>query len=161
MKDLDKELIEACRNCFVESAKLLIKAGADVNYVNEYGENALIHANAEISELLIDAGADVNAVVNIIYSEGNCCYDEDAEENITALIVAVKKKNTKKAKLLIDNGADVNVVGEYSVNNYNDRYDGKISKLLIDKISDVAVIEDLMCACNNGHYQIASTLLQN
>ena len=49
----------------IESVKLLIKNGADVNYRNNRGQTALMHStNPEITKLLLDNNADINIVDN-------------------------------------------------------------------------------------------------
>ncbi len=60
-------LMHACEGENPEAALALIQAGADVNKMSDYGENALHHAlvchmkdNLEVVEALIKAGVDVN-----------------------------------------------------------------------------------------------------
>lgn len=95
MKDLNKELIEACREGNIEEVKLLIEAGADVNAVDDFRFSpslmwASYYGHTGIAKLLIDAGADINAV------------NKDCH---TALTWAVRDKDIEMIKLLIDAGA--------------------------------------------------------
>ncbi|HUG90340.1 MAG TPA: ankyrin repeat domain-containing protein [Planctomycetaceae bacterium] len=57
-------LVFAAREGDIESAKVLIEAGADVNQVTEYGWSPLLTAtnnrNYELGAMLIERGADVN-----------------------------------------------------------------------------------------------------
>ena len=97
MKGLNEQLIDSCKEGNIEEVESLIKKGAEVNAVDDYGFTALMHAsrhgNTKIAKLLINKGADVNV---------------DDIGGWTALMHASYEGNTKIAKLLIDNGADVN-----------------------------------------------------
>ena len=81
-----------------EIAKLLIAKGADVNAVNKYGDNSLMHASnnchSNIAKLLINNGADVNAV---------------SQEGHTALMFA----NAEISKLLIDAAVAGAMISKY------------------------------------------------
>ncbi len=71
-----------------------LKAGADINYTDRYGNTALMAAtDTEMVRLLIEHGADVNHANN----DGN-----------TALISAAQTGDTEIVRILIDAGADVN-----------------------------------------------------
>lgn len=91
--------------CHVNSNKLLkifINFGADLNYINKYGEN-LLHAACEydcnnILLTLIKSGIDVNA--KNIYG-------------ITAIRL-LKYNNHKGYKILLENGAYPNYVYDYT-----------------------------------------------
>ena len=84
----------------MKCVSLLIKAGADVNYENYYGNTALQYAaeNGLVGcmRLLIDAGADVNAARN------------KEDYNHAPLARAAKFGKTRCVDLLIQRGADVN-----------------------------------------------------
>ena len=92
----------------VEITKLLIKAGADVNYVGLQGNNKIpvlcgaIHkGDAAIIKLLLGNGADPNC--RRIFDDGDFS---------SALIDSIAVwSNAEIAKLLIEAGADVNYVG--------------------------------------------------
>jgi len=87
----------AVHNGDLDLTKALIKAGADVNAVNDYGATPLgeaaVLADPEIVRALIKAGADVN--------HGN-------EWGQTALMSVARTDRVKAAEYLIDAGADVN-----------------------------------------------------
>ena len=91
-----------------EITKLLIKAGADVNYVGLQGNNKIpvlcgaIHkGDAAIIKLLLGNGADPNC--RRIFDDGDFS---------SALIDSIAVwSNAEIAKLLIEAGADVNYVG--------------------------------------------------
>ena len=88
-------LILAVKSGNAELVKLLIKSGADVNYVNVGSVSALKEAasndNDVIVSLLIDAKADVNFV---------------DENEVPILFWAVSKKSKKVIPLLIKAGAN-------------------------------------------------------
>lgn len=80
----------------VDIAKLLLDHGAEVNYVNPRGDNALIVAvrknNTELAEALLVAGADAS----YISADGN-----------SALKVAAGQNNAQMTSLLMKYGAKV------------------------------------------------------
>ena len=146
---LDSILIYACksRNLYVdepkrmEIMKMLIKAGANVNYVNNYGESVLtiLIANAksktpiivELVEFLIQNGANVNqqtkdgytpllrsciesdiTVVNILIKAGANLNNEN-DIGLTPLIYAVTWKKNDIVDILLKSGADINYRNKY------------------------------------------------
>ena len=80
----------------------LLKAGARVNDVNQYGASAMQMAaatgNARILKLLLDAGANV---------------DSPNPEGQTALMAVARTGNLEAAKLLIEHGATVEAREEW------------------------------------------------
>ena len=84
-----------------EIVKILLKKGADVNSVNNYGDTPLhlaafrINPNPNIVKLLLDAGANYDAIENRL--------------DRTALHFAASHGNTDTVKLLLDAGADPNI----------------------------------------------------
>ncbi len=115
----------------VETAKLLVKAGADAKLANRYGLTpiALAAANgsAAMLRVLLDAGADPNAVdqagettlmaaarsgnldaVRVLLERNAGLDTRDAQYQQTALMVAVRENHPQVVKLLLELGADVN-----------------------------------------------------
>jgi ankyrin len=115
----------------VETAKLLVKAGADVKLANRYGLTpvALAAANgsAAMLKVLLDAGADPNAVdpagetplmaasrvgnldaVRVVLDRAVNVDATDAQFQETALMVAVRENHPQVVKLLLELGANVN-----------------------------------------------------
>ena len=86
----------------VDVAKLLIKAGADINVKDSFGGTAFMYAvdggHADIVKLLIEAGADINAKLPFPYGG----------RGYTALMRAAALGDTELVKVLIEAGADVN-----------------------------------------------------
>ena len=81
----------------LETVRLLIKLGLDVNHENSDGETPLFQAalgkDPEIVNLLVETGADVNAA---------------NYEGVTALMMAAAWGDRKVVEALIDAGANVN-----------------------------------------------------
>ena len=120
-------MLAATKNA-TDVAKLLIKAGADVNAKDEDDRSALIYAaddNAiELAQLLIKSGADMNAKDR---------YDR------TALMKAAVKNELDFARLLIKSGADVNARDEDDETALMKaaRFSEDMTKLLIAEKADV------------------------
>ncbi|MCL2335621.1 MAG: ankyrin repeat domain-containing protein, partial [Endomicrobia bacterium] len=117
----------------IETVKLLIANGADVNSRNNAGETPLMNASPEAAEVLIKAGADINAKNNagltvlmyaaihgdyrieltkrILEQGKNADINATAKGGVSALHVAAisntDEKKIETVKLLIANGADV------------------------------------------------------
>jgi len=94
----DNDFLELCKTGTLQQVENAIKAGANVNAIDEEGKPALISAALnnipEAITALMKAGADVN---------------KKNEEGITALMhVAPRTNNPEVITILIQNGADVN-----------------------------------------------------
>jgi ankyrin repeat protein len=116
----------------IDSVRLLINAGANVNYIDIYDRHLLFYAcriniNIEIIQLFINAGANVNAhtitrysilhfasfngfsdIVELLINEGADVNAQTIDNNDTPLsrACAMNKKNT--IELLILHGANTN-----------------------------------------------------
>lgn len=98
----------------LETMKMLLKAGADVNIRNDYDATALLWAarDGEKAQLLIEHGADVNA---------------QSKQGRTPLMVAsMRRGGASIVALMLAKGADVNKQG-------GRRGDTEIMRLLIAK----------------------------
>lgn len=131
-------LIHAAYNNNIETVKILIKAGADINFVTpDKGITALCAAcmksNFDMIDTLIKAGADVNAgfiqdeypilnmvcyapklsdaekLVKLLIENGIIRINVGTENNRVPLISAVSRGNYQICKMLIEAGADVNI----------------------------------------------------
>jgi len=114
----------------LETADLLIRAGAKVNLANDYGVTPLSLActnrNAAMVERLLNAGADPNAAlstgetpvmvcartgnvetVKLLLSHGADPNAKETQQGQTALMRAVAEKHPEVVRELIDRGADV------------------------------------------------------
>ena len=115
----------------LETAELLIRAGAKINAANDYGATPLwlacANGDAAMTDLLLKAGADPSThllsgetalmiaaeggstdVVKLLLARGA---QVNVKENVagqTALMWAVAEKHVEAAKVLIEHGADVN-----------------------------------------------------
>ena len=113
-------LMWAAFNGFGEKVKLLLGAGADVEFRDNQGRTALLLAyrgNRNAVEVLIEAGADPNA---------------KDETGSTALMAAALGVDSGKIQFLIDAGADVNAMDE----------EGTTALMLVDSLghTDVASV---------------------
>ena len=127
----------------IDLVRLLLKAGADVNCVDEYKKTPLIWAasenNVEMIRILLEAGADVNAssehmTVLGASAEGNSAWTVNADKkNVDGLLLLlehgaeVRPKNAEsplipavdigsfeKTRVLLEHGADINATAYYS-----------------------------------------------
>src|SRR5947207_9068830 len=115
----------------LETARLLIRAGADAKFADRYGVTPLYLAcsngNAAMIKLLLDAGADPNSVdatgqtalmtassvgdlnsVKVLLDRGAAVDTRDRTFQQTALMFAVRDNHPDVVRLLVERGADVN-----------------------------------------------------
>ncbi len=89
-------LLFAARVGDLDSAKLLVGAGANVNDADAWGVSATVLAAhsgfRELAAFLLDKGADPNA----------------AQAGFTALHEAIMRRDEEMVRMLVDHGADVN-----------------------------------------------------
>jgi len=116
----------------IETAQLLIRAGADVKFADRYGVIPLFLActngNAAMIKLLLDSGADANSVdptgetalmvatrvgdlnsVKVLLDGGAKVDTTDPTYKQTALMIAVREDHADVVRLLVERGANVNV----------------------------------------------------
>ena len=126
------ELMAAVSGENIESVKLSLERGADINLQDRDGCTALLMAarinNIEMVELLLERGADINlqdkygdtaffeALLNKNIEMVELLLKRDADINfknnygVTALLVAARiNKNIEMVELLLERGADVNL----------------------------------------------------
>ena len=100
-QELTNSLLKAVQESDVDTVKMLIKQGADVNACNEEGKTLLMLAvednRKDIVELLLTARADPNRA-----------FDGEEAEGITALMLAAKKQALYVVPLLLAHGAFIN-----------------------------------------------------
>ena len=115
----------------LDTAELLIRAGANVNAANDYEVTPLLlactNANAAMVELLLAAGADATAAletgatalmtcartgsvdaVKALLAQGAEVDAQEASENQTALMWATAQRHPAVVRVLIEHGADLN-----------------------------------------------------
>ena len=115
----------------LETATLLVRAGADVKAANRYGVtplySAALRGNAAMLTLLLDAGADANAALvegetalmtaarvgkvnamRVLLARGAKVNAKERWKQQTALMWAAHEGNADAAKLLIEAGATLN-----------------------------------------------------
>ncbi len=115
----------------LETAELLIRAGANVNAANDYGATPLwlasSNGNAAMVKMLLQAGANPNAplrlgetplmaaagiignveIVELLLAAGADVDAKEAQGGQSALMWAVAKKHPEVVEVLIGHGADV------------------------------------------------------
>ena len=128
----------------------LIKDGAKVNSLDEYGVSPLVYAVAlihpELVEFLIDKGADVNlpnkdGSTPIFFAKNSEIFEllvdagadvnHQAHDGGTALIGAIIMDEIWQAEALVKHGADVNVLkpnGRSPLNILNERKNTRIGR---------------------------------
>ena len=96
-------LVQALKYHYTDYAKLLIKAGADVNYVDKFSQPALYYAleDFDLTKLLIEHGADVNI---------------KSEQDVSMLFFAAQDKNIPVMKLLLKSGAEIDTITQQELN---------------------------------------------
>ena len=115
----------------LETAELLIRAGARADVANDFGVGPLslasTNGNAAMIELLVEAGADPNAVslsgetplmtaartgkvdaVDVLLAHGADVNAKEPSQEQTALMWALSERHLEVAQTLIERGADVN-----------------------------------------------------
>ena len=130
----------------VETVRLLVEAGADVNAAEGFGGNTPLHeavenGNAEIVQILVDAGADIEAegfmgrtplglaaeegateILQILLGQGADNGTPEGEDKQSpaigseALFTAIKKGDVETVRLLVEAGADVNAAEGFGGN---------------------------------------------
>ena len=150
-------LLQALKNKRIETARLLVDRGADINYTdNIYGIPPIVYAvlyqDERLVKQMIERGADTNIRTK---KYGN-----------TALIEAARAGQTEIARLLIKNGAEVNLKSDEGftaliVTAYHGHLD--MARLLIEHGADPDIVTPggtiaLINAEARGHKELAKYL---
>jgi len=113
-------LLHSAQTNDIESAKLLIKAGADINYENERSQNALFFAGSyEMAKLLLENKIKANSkeifrahILNFpvlkALDEAKIFFESDKNILGNALVRAGTDGDVWAARYLLSKGADVN-----------------------------------------------------
>ncbi|MCY3897528.1 MAG: ankyrin repeat domain-containing protein [Caldilineaceae bacterium] len=139
-------LFTAIKKGDVETVRLLVEAGADVNAAEGFGGNTPLHeaveeGNAEIVQILVDAGADIEAegfmgqtplglaaeegaseIMQILLGQGADSGTPEGEDKQSptigseALFTAIEKGDVETVRLLVEAGADVNAAEGFGGN---------------------------------------------
>ncbi|MDE0200553.1 MAG: ankyrin repeat domain-containing protein [Caldilineaceae bacterium] len=130
----------------VETVRLLVEAGADVNAAEGFGGNTPLHeaveeGNAEIVQILVDAGADIEAegfmdqtplslaaeegaseIMQILLGQGADNGTQEGEDKQApaigseALFTAIEKGDVEMVRILVEAGADINAADGFGGN---------------------------------------------
>ena len=142
----------AARHDDLETAKLLVRAGAGVNTANRYGVTPLTLActngNPVLVELLLDSGADPNTTL---------------PGGETALMTAARTGRLRPVKALLARGADVHT----AVHGMG-RRDGAGASAFIARLGDPTIFDfetkaeqtALMWAAAEGHAEVVEELIK-
>ena len=141
----------------VETAEMLIRAGANVNARNDYGVTPLslagANGSAAIIEKLLAAGADPNGAVR---------------EGETPLMMSARTGHVDAVRLLIDYGADVDAKetwnGQTAIMWAAAEGHAAVSRLLIDRGADIQARSNsgatpLLFAVRRGDLDVVRMLL--
>ena len=167
--------------------KLLIRAGADVNWKDKIGNTALNRAaylgEVKCVEKLIQSGAEINIgsttplmaaakigqveCLKLLIREG-ADLDILGKDGLTALMVAALKEQVETVKQLIRQGADLDVQDENGVTALVwAAFKGQVEcvKLLVQEGADLDIQDKhghivLMLAAVNGHVECVKLLMQ-
>lgn len=166
--------IDACDNCYLgytalsiasefgrpDLIKILLRRGADVNFQDEHGNNALIiatlYGNFKSVETLVKYGDNIN--LNLQNSHGS-----------TALSLSIFHGFNEITYFLIENGADINIrdnEGSTPLIFASSSGNTAVAKKLIQKWADPNLVNNskdsaLMYAIKGGHIEIVKELLSN
>ncbi|MCM8525131.1 MAG: ankyrin repeat domain-containing protein [Lentisphaeraceae bacterium] len=175
---------------FHKTVKLLLDAGADVNYVSNDRSVLMSGIESEDQEtvrLLIEAGADVNYINNLAsYPLADAIYygnldtvkllvENGADVNLTnehqftPLIAACNRGYFDIARYLINNGANVNVVSRKNISPLGEAIDAnelKFVQLLIERganinVKDSRQMTPLFNAVSNNDFELLKLLVEN
>lgn len=160
-------LFLACKNHEKDICEMLLKLGANVNLIDQHGYSPLLLAvrenNKDIVSLLIQYGADVNitnswqntplilspsaAITFLLLHSGKVqMIDRPSSTGLTALHLAVKKRDLDQVKVLLSYGANIDARNR---DNYTPLAlavvddQAEIVSYLIKKGADVNAITDL------------------
>lgn len=100
LKELDKKLLAASEKGSVDEIQNLLKDGANINAIDEYGVSA-IH--------LATQGNKIEAVQELLSQKANI--DSITTDGLTALHFAARKGYLEISVILLKNGANSNIKG--------------------------------------------------
>ena len=146
-------LMLACAKRNVDAIHVLLKAGSNVNIVDNVGQTCLMravhtHCCKEVLQAIIDHGADVNA---------------RSKHNITALTVACDERHVDAIHVLLKAGSNANVVDNvgqtYLMRAVHKHCCKEVLQAIIDHGADVNATDKydqtaLMMACFTKHVDV-------
>src|ERR1035437_9103176 len=184
-----RQLFNAATTNDVETVKVLLNKGVNINAKDTNGATALIKAAsrgyADMTRLLLDKGAEINVKADygwtaLIGAAGGGYADmtrllldkgadinAKADEGITALMIAAVKGHADTVNLLLDKGADINVQDDLGWTALMFAVAGdktNMVNILLDKGADINAKDNfgwnaLMFAADKGQTKAVKILL--
>ena len=147
-------LMIASQNGHTETVFALLQNGAHINMQDNRGWSSLMFTDSlTCSQLLIEYGADINLL--------------STTTRLTALAMAIIRRNTDIALHLIDCGADMRIGGSSALFYASLHNQISVVKHILDKESKKPLVDDLvdgytplMAASSYGHVEIVQLLLE-
>ena len=188
-KELGESLLDAALKGNAELVRTLIESRANVNFINRFGDSALILAaengHAEVVGLLIKAEANVNLinqndesalilaafkghdkVVNSLLNAG-ADFDLTTSSGLSALMLATDNGHDKVVDSLINAGVDVNYTNPWggnalilaARNGHAEVVDSLINAGAGINLTTSSYLSALMLAIENGHDKVVDSLI--
>ena len=123
-------LILAARENDLESARLLLAAGADINETSNAGWSPLLMAtnnrNYLLGEFLVERGADVNKANSTAFTPLYLATDNRNIEGGDYPVPKPDMDHLEFIKVLLDHGADTNAARQWKHGDAHDLYDAVV-----------------------------------
>jgi len=150
-----------------------LQATANINNKDEFSWTILMRiaaiGNEDIAKLLLDNGANPNIYNDVKASLDDNDYDDDNDDNDTALTIGIRYNHAPIVKILLENGANPNLqnnVGITSLMITANNGNQDIAKLLLDNGANPNIYDNnndtaLTLAIRFNHVPIVKLLLEN
>jgi len=106
----DSPLYNACIRKNIEIIKLLLQNGADINIINNYDGNTILHGICEEIDYYSNKEENFKIFELLLKTSDISIINMQNNENQTPLSIMCEKKIINIIKLLLDNGSDPNII---------------------------------------------------